>query len=56
MDTKLFLLKTVFIFRERGRDGEREGEKHQRVKEALMGCLSHALNRAPGQRPRHVVP
>ena len=27
----------LFIFRERGRDGEREGEKHQ------YGCLSQPL-------------
>ena len=27
----LFILKILFIFRERGRVGEREGEKHQSV-------------------------
>ena len=26
-----FFLKILFIFRERGREGEREGEKHQYV-------------------------
>ena len=26
-----FFLKILFIFRERGRQGEKEGEKHQRV-------------------------
>ena len=32
----LFLKKILFIFRERGREGEREGEKHQCV------VVSHA--------------
>ena len=28
---KIYILKTLFIFRERGREGERQGEKHQGV-------------------------
>ena len=38
-----------FIFRERGREGEREGEKHR----CIDGCLSHTLNCGPGLQPRH---
>ena len=39
-----FILKIfyVFIFRERGREGEREGKKHQCDRETLVGCLLHA--------------
>ena len=29
------------FFRERGREGEREGKKHQYESETLIGCLSH---------------
>ena len=29
----------LFIFRERGREEETEGEKHQRARETLIGCL-----------------
>ena len=28
-------------FRERGKEGEREGEKHQRERETSISCLSH---------------
>ena len=31
----VFILKIVFIFRERGREGEREGEKHPWKRETL---------------------
>ena len=37
------------FFRERGRDGEREGEKHQCVREILIDCLAHAPQ--PGTAP-----
>ena len=30
---------SVFIFRERGREGAREGEKHGRERETSIGCL-----------------
>ena len=33
--------KLYFIFRERGKKGEREGEKHRRVKETSIGCLQY---------------
>ena len=42
----------LFIFRERGREGEREGEKHWCVRETSIGCLSRAPNQAPGPQPR----
>ena len=32
-------LNILFIFRERGREGEREGEKHQCERETSIGCL-----------------
>ena len=32
-----------FGFRERGREGEREGEKHQCKRETSIGCLHVAL-------------
>ena len=31
IENDVFLLKILFIFRERGREGEREGKKHQCV-------------------------
>ena len=31
----------LFIFRERGREGEGEGEKHQCVRKTLIRCLFH---------------
>ena len=39
----------LFIFRQRGKEGEREGEKHQCV------VASHVpLTGEPGPQPRHV--
>ena len=38
----LFYLRILFIFRERGREGDREGEKHQCEREALTCCFSYA--------------
>ena len=43
------LSKILFIFRERGREGERQGEKHQCMRERFIGCLSHSCN--PGMCP-----
>ena len=48
------LLFILFIFRERGREGEREGEKHPCVRDTPISCLSHAPNWGPGLSPRHV--
>ena len=42
----------LFVFRERGREGEREGEKHLCAREILV--LFYALNQGPGSQPRHV--
>ena len=39
----------LFIFGERGREGEREGEKYQCERETLTGCLFHAPH--PGAEP-----
>ena len=41
-------------FRERGREGEREGEKRRCVREILSGCFSHAPDWGPGLQPRHL--
>ena len=49
-----FLRFYLFIFRERRREGEREGEKHWRARETPVGCLSHVPKWGPGQQPRHV--
>ena len=51
-NTSLFE-KTLFTFSERGREGEREEEKHQWAREASIGCLSHALTKScnPGMCP-----
>ena len=36
-----FFFKILFIFRERGREGEREGEKHLCERETSSHCLLH---------------
>ena len=41
--------RILFIFRERGREGEREREKRQCARETLIGCLSHGPQ--PGTWP-----
>ena len=45
----------LFTFIERGREGEREEEKHQYVRDTSIGYLSHALNWEPGLPPKHVL-
>ena len=49
----IFLRFYLFIS-ERGREGEREGEKHQCVRETSISCLSCTTNRGLGPKPRHV--
>ena len=44
----------ILFFRERGKEGQGEGEEHQCARETSFGCLSHAPNRGPGPQPRHV--
>ena len=50
----LIFLKILFTFREKGRKGESEGEKHQCARDTSTGCLSHAPKWGPGLQPRHV--
>ena len=47
-------LKDLFIFGERGREREREGERQWCARETSVGCLSHIPNWEPGVHPRHV--
>ena len=51
MTTIFFKKYFIYFFRERGKEGEREGEKHQCV---MHGCLLQAPNRGPGPQPGHV--
>ena len=47
---KILVLKILFIFRQRGREGEREGEKHQCVVASRVphtGDLALNLGRCP---------
>ena len=44
----IHFLKALFIFRERGREGEREGEKHRCVRETLIGYFSHIPKQGHG--------
>ena len=49
-----FFLKTLFIFRERGREGERKGEKHQCVVACCMsstGALASNPDRESNWQP-----
>ena len=45
-----FLRFYLFIYRERGRKGEREGEKHQ----CVVASQAPPLHWGPGLQPRHV--
>ena len=45
----------LYTFRERGREGDREGEEHHQCARAiLIGCLLHVPNWGPGPQPRRV--
>ena len=44
----------LFILRERGSEGEREGEKHQCAGDTLIGCFLYAPNQELGLQPGHV--
>ena len=44
----------ILLFREIGREGEKEGEKYKCARDTGIGCLSHTRNRGPGLKPRHV--
>ena len=49
-----FFNKILFIFRKRGREGEREGKKHGCERETSIDCLSHALTQGLNPQSRHV--
>ena len=49
----VFLRFYVFIFRERGREGER-GRETLMCERTLISCFSHDTNQRPGLQPRHV--
>ena len=49
-----FLIFYLFTFSKRGREGEREGEKHQCERDTSIGYLSHNPNWGPSPQPRHV--
>ena len=51
---KCFRRFYLFTFREKGREREREGEKHQCGRETSIICLLHVHNWEPGLLPRHV--
>ena len=50
----IFFYKDLFIFRERGREGEGRGGKHWHARDTSIGCLSRAPNWGPGLQRRHV--
>ena len=54
LEAIVLFLKKKFISTERGKEGEREGEKHRCVGETSIGYLSHTPNGAPGLKPRYV--
>ena len=45
----IFLILLFFIFRERGREGEKEGAKHQCDRKKSTRCLPYVLS--PGTKP-----
>ena len=52
----IFFERFIFLFalREKGREGEREGEKQPCVRDVLISCLLCAPCWGPGLQPRHV--
>ena len=54
LDFKNFFF-ILFIFRERGREGDTEGEKHGCERDTSIGCLSHARNWGLNLLPRPVL-
>ena len=50
----LFFKRFYLFFRERGREGEREVEKHQCMRETWIDHLSHIPNQGEDQQPRHM--
>ena len=50
----LFYFILFLFFREKGKEGEREGEKHQNERETLISCLLHTPLPGSNWKPRHV--
>ena len=48
-------LDFIYLFLEKGREGEREGEKQRCVRETSIGCLWHTPDWGPGLQPRPVL-
>ena len=44
----------LFTFRETGKVVEREGEKHQCVRDTSISCLLHVPKWGPGSQPGHM--
>ena len=51
----IFLKKILFICRERGREGEKEGEKHWCVRDTLISCLLHTPTGDLACNPAHAL-
>ena len=49
-----FFKRIFYLVLETGRQGEREGEKHQCAKETSISCLVQVPIWGPGPQPRHV--
>ena len=49
----IFLPLLEDMFRERGREGEREGEKHRCERDTLIGSCTHS-DWGPNLQPRYV--
>ena len=49
----IYFPKILFIFKERGREGQKQGKKHQCTRETSISCHSHAPNLVhnPGMCP-----
>ena len=52
---KFLKILLIYVFRESDREGEREGDKHQCVRETLISHLSHVLQPEIGLQPRRVA-
>ena len=52
--SEIFKKFYLFIFREWGKEGEREGEKHPCARQTSTYCFLHTPNQGPGLQPRYV--
>ena len=51
----LFILEDfIYLFLDRWKGREKEGEKHRSMRDTSTRCLSHAPNQGPGLQPRQV--